>query len=148
MHTGENSLHEVKFGLKFQKNLNCFLRNSIYNKNSTFYMPYVTLNRPSVSYLTLYRLSLGGLAATFLIILFAFGTLIHQAHRRYCYFENKVLALKKQVQLAEEKVVYKEIYIHKLEQDEVFLEKILRERLGYSTSSDLIFRFESKPGAF
>ncbi len=111
-------------------------------------MAHVTLNKTSVAYSTLYGLSLGSLVAIFLIILVAFGTLIHQAYKRYCHFENKALALKEQVQLAEEKVVYKETYIYKLDHDEVFLEKILRERLGYSTSNDLIFRFESQPGAF
>lgn len=105
----------------------------------------ITLQKPT-AYTTLYRLSLGCLIAMALIILASFGALIHTAYKRYCNFENRALALKKQVQLAEEKVTYKETYIYKLEHDEAFLEKILRERLGYSTANDLIFRFESKAG--
>lgn len=111
-------------------------------------MAHVTLKTSLGAGITPYRVSLGCLIAIFLVVVAAFGTFIHEAYQRYCSFENKVQALKQQVQLAEEKVRYKEMYIHKLEHDEVFLEKILRERLGYSTSSDLIFQFESKPQAF
>lgn len=111
-------------------------------------MANITLKKPLGAYTSLYRLSIAFLMAIFLTILSTFGTLIYKAYKRYCSFESKALSLKKQVQLAEERVRYKETYIYKLEQDEAFLEKVLRERLGYSTSNDLIFRFENKSEVF
>ncbi len=105
-------------------------------------MANIALRRQPLSYTGLYKLSLGLLCALLVLICSAFGVLIHQAYKRYCSFSNKALALSKEVKAAEEQLSYKETYIYKLEHDASFLEKTLRERLGYSTPNELIFRFD------
>ena len=128
------------------KNLNCFLINSVYNENSTIYMANITLSRQP-AYMSLYKLSLCFLCALLCTVCLAFGIGIHGAYKRYCTFVERALVLQKEVDLAEKRLGYQETYVYKLEHDASFLEKTLRERLGYSTSNELIFRFDDSTPA-
>ena len=73
------------------------------------------------------------------------GSLILQTYREYQNFKLREQRVERKLQQAQEKFRQKEAYIARLLDDPEFLERVARERLGYSKPDELLFRFEEAP---
>ena len=71
-----------------------------------------------------------------------FGSLILQTYREYQNFKQREQAAEAKLQQTQEKFLQKEAYIARLLDDPEFLERVARERLGYSKPDEVLFRFE------
>lgn len=81
------------------------------------------------------------LAAAFLILVFFFGSIILQTQRELKQFNERELRLQTKLKQAEQEFIQKEMYLSQLLEDPEFLERVARERLGYTRPDEIIFRF-------
>jgi cell division protein FtsB len=73
-----------------------------------------------------------------------FGSLILQTYREYQNFKLREQRVERKLLQAQEKFRQKEAYIARLLDDPEFLERVARERLGYSKPDELLFRFDEE----
>ena len=83
------------------------------------------------------------LLVTFLILVFFFGSMILQTYRELQQFSEREARLEAKLEQAQKEFFQKETYLHRL-QDPEFLERVARERLGYTKPDEVIFRFTSE----
>lgn len=79
------------------------------------------------------------------VLVIFFGGLVLKTHREYQNFkarENRIEA--KLIQVRKE-FARKEAYMSQLIDDPEFLERVVRERLGYARPDELLFRFSDEP---
>ena len=74
-------------------------------------------------------------------IVAGFAVVLHQTKRELDTFERKVDSYELRLAQLKEDVRIKEIYLDKIRNDPEFLERVVRERLGYSEPGDLLYRF-------
>ena len=72
-----------------------------------------------------------------------FGGVILKTHREYKNFKMREARVAEKLTQARKESEQKEAYIARLLNDEDFLERVVRERLGYSRPDELLFRFSS-----
>jgi len=87
-------------------------------------------------------LSLLGFILAGVVILFS--VLLHQTYQEYQAFTAREAQLYSRLQQLQEENRSKQIYMEKLLNDPEFLERVVRERLGYSRPDDLLYRFPEK----
>lgn len=86
------------------------------------------------------------MALTSLLILGIFlGSIILQTRREYRHFVERRADLENRLAQAHEEFRVKEAYYARLLEDPEFLERVARERLGYSRSDEVLFRFDDEP---
>jgi len=86
------------------------------------------------------------MALTALLILVLFlGGLILQTRREYNYFSIRQSELESRLLQVRDEFKRKEAYLGRLLEDPEFLERVARERLGYSRPDEILFRFEDEP---
>lgn len=81
------------------------------------------------------------LLGTLLVLVFFFGSVILQANRELKQFHEREGRLEAKLQQAEKEFQQKEAYLSRLMEDPEFLERVARERLGYTRSDEILFRF-------
>jgi cell division protein FtsB len=80
------------------------------------------------------------LMVTFLVLIFFFGSMILKTYRELQQFSEREARLVVKLKQAEKEFFQKETYLKRL-QDPEFLERVARERLGYTKPDEVIFRF-------
>ncbi len=89
----------------------------------------------------LQRMVLSALGLILAGVVGGFAVALQQTHRELQRFESKVSGYEAQLEQLKTDIRLKEVYLSKLEADPAFLERVVRERLGYARPDDLLYRF-------
>ena len=73
------------------------------------------------------------------------GGLVLKTHREYQNFKARENRIEAKLIQARKEFVQKEAYMARLIDDPEFLERVVRERLGYARPDELLFRFSDEP---
>lgn len=84
---------------------------------------------------------LGALVAVVLV----FGGMIARTHREFRTFKAREAKIEEELRQARKEFERKEAYLVKLMNDPEFLERVVRERLGYAGPDEMLFRFSEEP---
>ena len=74
-------------------------------------------------------------------LIFFFSGLILRTYQELKSFQQRELRLEQRLTETEAEFRRKEIYFKRLLEDDEFLERVARQRLGYARPDELIFRF-------
>jgi len=74
-------------------------------------------------------------------VVIAFGVILHQTYQEYRIFQKREMTFDAQLSGLKADIDAKQEYLDRLQDDPVFLERVIRERLGYSKPGDLLYRF-------
>ncbi len=80
-----------------------------------------------------------------LALIVFFSSLMIQTYREYKNFRVRELRIEAKLTQARKEFVQKEMYLARLLEDPEFLERVVRERLGYARPDELLFRFSDEP---
>ncbi|PDH31090.1 MAG: septum formation initiator [Puniceicoccaceae bacterium MED-G30] len=83
--------------------------------------------------------------ATLLILGVFLGSMMLQTRREYRHFIDRRAGLENRLAQAHNEFRTKEAYYARLLEDPEFLERVARERLGYSRPDEVLFRFDDEP---
>lgn len=86
-------------------------------------------------------LMLAGVLAA--MVLF-FASLLLKTHREFENFKERQVRIEQRLIQARNEFAQKEAYLRRLMEDPEFLERVARERLGYSRPDELLFRFSDE----
>ena len=75
------------------------------------------------------------------VLVLFFGGLVLKTHREYQNFEARENRIEAKFIQARKEFAQKEAYMTRLIDDPEFLERVVRERLGYARPDELLFRF-------
>lgn len=73
-----------------------------------------------------------------------FASLLHKTHREFEQFKVRQDRIESRLTQARNEFKMKETYLRRLIEDPEFLERVARERLGYSRPDELLFRFSDE----
>lgn len=79
------------------------------------------------------------------VLVVFFGSLVLKTHREYKNFKQRENRIEAKLIQARKEFVQKEAYLSRLLDDSEFLERVVRERLGYARPDELLFRFSDEP---
>ena len=79
------------------------------------------------------------------VLVIFFGGLVLKTHREYQNFKARENRIEAKLIQARKEFVQKEAYMTRLIDDSEFLERVVRERLGYARPDELLFRFSDEP---
>jgi len=79
------------------------------------------------------------------VLLFFFVGLLMKTHREFRNFQNRENRIEAKFIQARKEFAQKEAYLSRLSEDPEFLERVVRERLGYARPDELLFRFSDEP---
>lgn len=79
------------------------------------------------------------------VMLFFFGGLLLKTHREFQNFKERETRIESKFIQARKEFAQKEAYLARLLEDPEFLERVVRERLGYARPDELLFRFSDEP---
>lgn len=79
------------------------------------------------------------------VLIIFFTSLILQTHREYSNFKARENRIEQKLIQARKEFEQKEAYLTRLLEDPEFMERVVRERLGYSRPDELLFRFAEEP---
>ena len=88
----------------------------------------------------------GLLVILLLAVVVSFTTVFIQTWREYEGFQAREAARLKVVELARVDFQRKDDYFRLLISDQAFLERVVRERLGYAQPDETVFRFDRQDG--
>lgn len=80
-----------------------------------------------------------------LVLIIFFSGLMVQNYREYKHFKDRQLRIEAKFIQARKELAQKEMYLARLLEDPDFLERVVRERLGYARADELLFRFSEEP---
>ncbi|WOO42054.1 septum formation initiator family protein [Rubellicoccus peritrichatus] len=92
---------------------------------------------------TIYRAVLGVLAFIFIGVCILFAIALSNTWREYQAFEDREATYRQKLADLRAEKAQREAYLRKLLDDPEFLDRVVRERLGYSREDEIIFKFES-----
>ena len=75
------------------------------------------------------------------VLVIFFGGLVLKTHREYQNFKARENRIEAKLIQARKEFAQKEAYMTRLFDDPEFLERVVRERLGYARPDELLFRF-------
>ncbi|MEN8661076.1 MAG: FtsB family cell division protein [Lentimonas sp.] len=78
------------------------------------------------------------------VLVLFFSSLILQTYREYKNFRAREIRIEAKLTQARKEFEQKEAYLARLLEDPEFLERVVRERLGYSRPDELLFRFSDE----
>jgi len=78
-----------------------------------------------------------------LLVLFFAGVLL-QTYREYAHFKEREARFEANLRQARKEFEQKEAYLARMLEDSEFLERVVRERLGYARPDELLFRFSEE----
>lgn len=79
------------------------------------------------------------------VLLFFFVGLVTKTHREFQNFQERENRIEAKFIQARKEFAQKEAYLARLLEDPEFLERVVRERLGYARPDELLFRFSDEP---
>ena len=79
-----------------------------------------------------------------IVLTIFFSSLILQTYREYKNFRASEVRIEAKLTQARKEFEQKEAYMARLLEDPEFLERVVRERLGYSRPDELLFRFSDE----
>lgn len=79
------------------------------------------------------------------VLVVFFGGLLLKTHREFQNFKARQDRIEAKLIQARKEFEQKEAYLARLIDDPEFLERVVRERLGYSRPDELLFRFSDEP---
>jgi cell division protein FtsB len=79
------------------------------------------------------------------VLIVFFGSLVLKTHREYQNFKERENRIEAKLIQARKEFAQKEAYLSQLLDDPEFLERVVRERLGYARPDELLFRFSDEP---
>ncbi|MDQ8193319.1 septum formation initiator family protein [Coraliomargarita sp. SDUM461004] len=79
------------------------------------------------------------------VLVVFFGGLMLKTHREYQNFKARENRIEAKLIQARKEFDQKEAYMARLLDDPEFLERVVRERLGYARPDELLFRFSDEP---
>ncbi len=79
------------------------------------------------------------------VLVVFFGGLVLKTHREYQNFKERENRIEAKLIQARKEFDQKEAYLARLLDDPEFLERVVRERLGYARPDELLFRFSDEP---
>ena len=79
------------------------------------------------------------------VLVVFFGGLLLKTHREFENFKDRQNRIDTKLIQARKEFQQKEAYLNRLLEDPEFLERVVRERLGYSRPDELLFRFSEDP---
>jgi cell division protein FtsB len=79
------------------------------------------------------------------VLLVFFGGLVLKTHREYRNFKERENRIEAKLLQARKEFDQKEAYLARLLDDPEFLERVVRERLGFARPDELLFRFSDEP---
>ena len=79
------------------------------------------------------------------VLVVFFGSLVLKTHREYQNFKYRENRIEVKLIQARKEFAHKEAYLSRLLDDPDFLERVVRERLGYARPDELLFRFSDDP---
>jgi len=79
------------------------------------------------------------------VLIVFFGGLLLKTHREFQNFKERQDRIETKLIQARNEFEQKEAYLSRLLEDPEFLERVVRERLGYSRPDELLFRFSEEP---
>lgn len=79
------------------------------------------------------------------LVLVCFAVLILDTYREYRSFKNREQMYQERLLAARADLDSRETYLRLLLDDPRFLEKVVRQKLGYARPDEIIFRFEQEP---
>ena len=79
------------------------------------------------------------------VLVIFFGGLVLKTHREYQNFKARENRIEAKLIQARKEFAQKEAYMARLIDDPEFLERVVRERLGYARPDELLFRFSDEP---
>ncbi|HKK18331.1 MAG TPA: septum formation initiator family protein [Opitutales bacterium] len=79
------------------------------------------------------------------VLVVFFGGLLLKTHREFENFKARQDRIESKLIQARKEFQQKEAYLTRLLEDPEFLERVVRERLGYSRPDELLFRFSEDP---
>jgi len=79
-----------------------------------------------------------------IVLTIFFSSLILQTYREYKTFRAREVRIEAKLTQARKEFEQKEAYMARLLEDPEFLERVVRERLGYSRPDELLFRFSDE----
>ncbi len=85
------------------------------------------------------------LAGMLSILIFFFAGLVMKTHREFKNFKEREDRIESKFIQARKEFAQKEAYLARLLDDPEFLERVVRERLGYARPDELLFRFSEEP---
>lgn len=89
-----------------------------------------------------YRVALGLLGAVFLAVCIGLLAVLSQSWREYHGFKEREAKHSTRLAELQAEKAGREAYLRKLLEDPAFLDRVVRERLGYSREDEIIFKFE------
>lgn len=75
------------------------------------------------------------------VMVIYFGMALSKTHREFEHFKERQDRIEQRLLQARKEFTEKEAYLRRLMEDPEFLERVARERLGYSRPDELLFRF-------
>jgi cell division protein DivIC len=79
-----------------------------------------------------------------LALIVFFSSLMVQTYREYRNFRVRELRIEAKLTQAQKEFEQKEMYLERMLEDSEFLERVVRERLGYARPDELLFRFSEE----
>lgn len=80
-----------------------------------------------------------------IILVIFFGGMLLKTHREFQNFKVRQDRIESKFIQARKEFEQKEAYLNRLMEDPEFLERVVRDRLGYSRPDELLFRFSDDP---
>lgn len=77
------------------------------------------------------------------VSLVGMGSLVLKNYREHLHFKDRESRMIEQQARLEEKIAAQSEYLERLLNDEIFLEQVVRQRLGYVDPNEVVFRFET-----
>jgi cell division protein FtsB len=81
------------------------------------------------------------LTGALLVLVLFFGSILLQTQRELKQFRERETRLETKLRQAEVEFNQKEGYLGRLAEDPEFLERVARDRLGYTRPDEILFRF-------
>ena len=78
------------------------------------------------------------------VLVVFFGGLLLKTHREFKHFKARQDRIETKLIQARKEFEQKEAYLARLLEDPEFLERVVRERLGYARPDELLFRFSDE----
>ena len=85
------------------------------------------------------------LAGMLVMLILFFSSLMIRKNREFQQFEARQARIEAKLLQAQQEFEKKEVYLARLLNDPQFLESVVRERFGYSSDGEVIFKFTSEP---
>ncbi|MGA2051991.1 MAG: septum formation initiator family protein [Opitutales bacterium] len=92
-----------------------------------------------------YKILVGGLAVLLVLTAMLSATLILQARRELDYLRREEQGVRDQLKQVQLQLDQRQEALDRLENDPAYLEREVRERLGYAKPNELIYRFDVDP---